>query len=339
MATESGAAGDIDADGKDEIVIMRDNNIRYYPNAHNSTGSVDFGTTTNKRAIAIGDLDRNGFVAGAQFVANPNQIPVTVEWGYSFSGSFTLQNGATNDPISFAASIEGNPFGLTVQPTSNIAPGVNGGTTTINYTIDGAKLAPNQVYPYVVRIDNTSGLPVLNTPYRIPITATVKTPELKTIPDNTMVLIYPCQEPLTEQELTLQVRGVIGSELMNITVQSAAQVASAADNQSAVTAQPEQSLAVEGITAGTPDHFHQRALDHIHECANDDDSHDVDAHHQPDSTDKGYRPGLLDVESGTVRLRQCHRSVEIPDADPTVLCQFGRLAARHSEIAGRQRRS
>ena len=63
----AGAAGDIDGDGKDEIVIIRNNNIRYYPDANTSAQAVDYSTTTNRRTIAIGDLDAAGSTSGPVF--------------------------------------------------------------------------------------------------------------------------------------------------------------------------------------------------------------------------------------------------------------------------------
>jgi hypothetical protein len=60
-----GAAGDVDGDGLDEIVVMRDTRIRIYqdPNVNMSTLREDF-VTTDKKNLFIADLDRNGFLSG-----------------------------------------------------------------------------------------------------------------------------------------------------------------------------------------------------------------------------------------------------------------------------------
>ena len=112
----TGAAGDIDGDDKDEIIIIRDDNVRWYPDAHTSVGFIDFPTTTNRRSVAAGDLDRLGYVSGPQFGTNVQQIEQEVQLGFSKVGSFTLGNVSTGDQIPFAISVTGNPAWLTINP-------------------------------------------------------------------------------------------------------------------------------------------------------------------------------------------------------------------------------
>ncbi|MEZ4732673.1 MAG: hypothetical protein R3E79_36685 [Caldilineaceae bacterium] len=63
---ESGAGGDVDGDGKDEIVIMRDNKIRVYREADRNASYDSYDVSTDKLNIHVGDLDKNGFVIGSQ---------------------------------------------------------------------------------------------------------------------------------------------------------------------------------------------------------------------------------------------------------------------------------
>lgn len=74
----AGAGGDVDGDGKDEIVIIRKNQIVVYhePDVNFATTRQDNLVSTDGRNLKIADLDKNGFEAaptGAQIVS-PNAI-------------------------------------------------------------------------------------------------------------------------------------------------------------------------------------------------------------------------------------------------------------------------
>ena len=87
----AGAAGDIDGDGKDEIVIIRNNNIRYYPDANTSAQAVDYSTTTNRRTIAIGDLDAAGSTSGPLFATSVAKLDLQVNYGFVTTGQITIK--------------------------------------------------------------------------------------------------------------------------------------------------------------------------------------------------------------------------------------------------------
>ena len=61
----AGAAGDVDGDGKDEVVLVRDNRIRVYYSTeiHGSARYfyIAYTLNTNKAAVEVGNLDKNGF--------------------------------------------------------------------------------------------------------------------------------------------------------------------------------------------------------------------------------------------------------------------------------------
>ena len=92
-----GAAGDIDGDGKDEIVLIRNNNIRYYPDANTSAQAVDFATTTNRRTIAIGDLDAAGSTSGPLFATDVAKLDLDVNYGFVTTGQIVLKNAGTDE--------------------------------------------------------------------------------------------------------------------------------------------------------------------------------------------------------------------------------------------------
>ena len=143
-AYRTGTAGDIDGDGKDEIIIIRDNNIRWYPDAHNSAGFVNYTPTdsggnqvgTNKRSIAVGDLDKLGANAGPQFQANISKLERDVNYGFITTGTFIVKNGGTEESIPFFASVDGNPPWLTLLPNVGAVPGKSSSGLQIKYTVD-----------------------------------------------------------------------------------------------------------------------------------------------------------------------------------------------------------
>ena len=72
-----GAGGDVDGDGRDEIIIARDNNIRVYRDPHHSVESntiSNYAVSTNKKALKVGDLDRQPIVEGPQFGSDKTKV-------------------------------------------------------------------------------------------------------------------------------------------------------------------------------------------------------------------------------------------------------------------------
>lgn len=64
---QSGAGGDVDDDGIDEIVIMRDNRIRVFYAPESSKERVDIVTPTNRFDIHLGNVDANGLGPQAEW--------------------------------------------------------------------------------------------------------------------------------------------------------------------------------------------------------------------------------------------------------------------------------
>ena len=206
---EAATAGDIDGDGKDEIILAGKSRIVWYPEAHNSASSLSFNDSTNRRSLHTGDLDRNGFNAGPQFGASISSIDTTVEFSFVKEGSFTLQNINTEAAVPFSIALEGSPFWLGIFPAAGFAPGKNSAPIEITYTINGAVMSPNETYNAALVI-TSSDPTVTNQPLRIPIKVVVTLPPLSADPPGTTALYYPCEEPLAPKELTLRITGVPG---------------------------------------------------------------------------------------------------------------------------------
>jgi hypothetical protein len=207
---DAAAAGDIDGDGKAEIILAGANRILWFPEAHNSASSLSFSVNTNRRSLATGDLDRNGFNAGPQFGASISSIDTTVDFSFTKQGVFSLQNINTEETVPFEIALEGTGYTwLSVFPSSGFAPGKNNAPVEITYNINGAAMMPNQTYNTALII-TSSDASVSNQPLRIPVKVVVTLPPLRADPPGATAAYFPCQDPLATQQLTMQITGIPG---------------------------------------------------------------------------------------------------------------------------------
>ncbi len=199
---QSGAGGDIDGDGKDEIVIMRDNNIRIYTQPDRNASRDDYALQTNGRTIHIGDLDKNGFTIGPRFSTTISTIEETLQIGNtSATKTFEIRNETTSSPISYQIGIENNPSWLTVTPRFGNTPAV------IAYNANAIGLEPGT---YNTRIVLTSdNQTVLNQPYYIGVQLTV-TPATIEANVNSINFTYLRDSQPTTMTQTISVLGAAG---------------------------------------------------------------------------------------------------------------------------------
>jgi len=206
---EAIAMGDIDGDGRDEVILGGKSRIMWYPEAHNSASTTSFTVATNKRSLATGDLDRNGFNAGPQFGASVSSIDTTVDFSFTKQGIFTLQNINTDAAVPFEIALEGTAYTwLSVFPSSGFAPGENSQPIEITYVINGGAMMPNQTYNSAFLISSTD--PAVTSRLRIPIKVTVTTPPLRAEPAAPTAIYYPCQAPLDAKQIAVQITGIPG---------------------------------------------------------------------------------------------------------------------------------
>ena len=197
----SGAGGDVDGDGKDEIVIMRDNNIRVYNQPDRNASFNDYGALTNKDSIAIGDLDKNGFRIGDLFGSSVSSVEETLQIGTTgVDKIIELRNTTTTTPISFRIEVEGSPSWFTVSPTFGNTPAL------ISYRANAIGLASGE---YTSRIKITSdSTSVINQPYYISVKLKVTPALLEPRPEKVAFSYLTAQAPIT---LTQNI-GVFGTD-------------------------------------------------------------------------------------------------------------------------------
>ena len=220
----AGAAGDIDGDGKDEIVIIRNNNIRYYPDANTSAQAVDYSTTTNRRTIAIGDLDAAGSTSGPVFATSVAKLDLQVNYGFIQSGQILLKNAGSEDSVPFTAVSNFTPFQVT--PTSGLAPGKSKAGIALNYSVDARNLQIGQTIQATLSIFNAGTPQATNSPLVIPVTIKIITPPFEAIPAGTSAFFIPCDTPAA-RDVTFTLSGLPGSQLRDVQVWDAATLAAA----------------------------------------------------------------------------------------------------------------
>jgi hypothetical protein len=209
-----GTGGDVDGDGKEEVVIIRDDRIRLFHRPENGqereADYTDYEFDTNRDTIVIGDLDTIGFAEGPIFATDKVLIDAVVPAGTT-SGEFTVQvtNISTAEGVTFNAVV---PFGNSwVQLNSAVA------TTpaTLRLRFNAVGLTQG-IYQTTLTLTSQQQN-VLNEPYVITLRLTVVPPELQPNPGVVSHFILPCAsstctpeeieartEPFTQ---TIEVRG------------------------------------------------------------------------------------------------------------------------------------
>jgi hypothetical protein len=197
-----GAGGDVDGDGKDEIVIMRDNRIRVYTQPDRNATRDEYSLQTNSESIHIGDLDKNGFTIGPRFSTSISSIEESLQIGTSGSTrNFEIRNETTTTPISYQIGVENNPSWISVTPRFGSTPAV------ISYSLNAIGLEPGDYSTRIVLISENQT--VVNQPYYITVKLTVTPANIEATPGNVSFSFLDSAEPTTMTQ-TINVFGASG---------------------------------------------------------------------------------------------------------------------------------
>lgn len=129
------AAGDLDGDRKDEIVLARDTGLLIYQEpASSTTLTQTLGVPTNRRTLAIGNLDALGY----DFLAiTPASLTFSVRAGErSPAQNITLLNSTRSGSIPFVVGIQPRVGFVTVTPSIGATP------TSLSVAVDATDLLP-----------------------------------------------------------------------------------------------------------------------------------------------------------------------------------------------------
>jgi hypothetical protein len=195
----AGAAGDIDGDGLDEIVLIRDNRILVFYEPDRSDRTNNYDRATNRNSVAVGDLDAIGFIAGPMFGSDRSLIEALVEAGGPPKVELaTLTNTATAEAIPFNVVVVGAPSWLAVAPNPGTTP------AQIQFRFNSENL---QAGEYRTTVQFYSSNPaVVNQPYSIEVKMTV-TAALVSLQPADMTISYPCTDTVSIPARTISIQG------------------------------------------------------------------------------------------------------------------------------------
>ncbi len=167
--------GDVDGDGRDEIVVERGDAYRIY-NAPESndlytdkTGSYfTTATPSNTPTMAVANIDGLGVLLGPVLSVTPSSQSFDLEYGQaSPTKSFSIANTGTADVISWQAQVIEGAAWLQLDRTSGATPG------TLGVSVNTTAVIPDS-YSGRIRITATSGGTVSNSPQDVTVSLTLR---------------------------------------------------------------------------------------------------------------------------------------------------------------------
>jgi len=192
---QAGAGGDIDGDGRDEVVIMRNNRLRIYPNLETAPNFNEVSFNTNARSLAIAELDQSSFSSTPFLAVTPSELTASLNTGSAQAINLALTNGGTGDVLAFSLVFEGNPTWATVTTASGQTP------ATVQVNLNAFGLAAGQYTTKLVVTSSSAN--VSNTPLSIPLILTVSR-DIVASQSAFATVLYPC--PGSEAAFGLDIR-------------------------------------------------------------------------------------------------------------------------------------
>jgi hypothetical protein len=209
---QAGVGADVDGDGRDEIIIARNNKIRIFLQPEANTQAVDFDLATDSSTLHAGNLDSLGFLRFPVLVATPGAIlDARVVPGQGNPARYrielTVQNPLLNVPADYeyTISVGGNPSWLTVTPTSGRLP------ATLDVVVVGEGLRPRDVMEATILATVVDGAQFTEPVASISVQVQVL-PGLSPRPAVAWAFA-PCDEALAEREpivVEIAIEGLIG---------------------------------------------------------------------------------------------------------------------------------
>ena len=181
-------AGDVDADGRDEVLLLRADRYRTYVDPQSNANYIDVvgsyripQSGTDVSAFCFANVDGGGKVLGPVMSVSPTSLTFSVEYGQTSPvRTVNITNSATADPFAWEAQvISGAPW-LQISRTSGSTPG------QLLVSMDTTALAAGS-YPGRIRITATNPA-VQDRSQEVAVQATVTDPGL-TVTQSQMILM------------------------------------------------------------------------------------------------------------------------------------------------------
>lgn len=209
-----GFGADVDADGKEEVILLRSENLRIYqspdvnqlydliPISAKAPGTV---ADTKNSILAVGNLDGTGYTSGARLTVTPNVLVHTLQSGLSDSAwiELAVTNTGTTTPIN---------FGVTPPSSSWILDFAYDGTATpakMYIKFKATDLMPGQYLGPSITLKTTDPN-VLNPTVVVPIVLNVTPASISVTPSRVSGVYLPGQDTSKPISRTLTLVGTPG---------------------------------------------------------------------------------------------------------------------------------
>jgi hypothetical protein len=205
----AGAGGDLDGDGNDEVVIIRDDRLRIYKNEEVRWTVEEFVISAETKVLRTGDLDGGdgGAVDGPEFVFSEEIITQSLEPDTSVQNrEFTLSNGGSEEIINFTYQIPSAPSWVTVTTDSLQASAARPARVFVSFDAKGLTYGT-----YTASVVFSAISPAaINSPFTVPIELTVREAQITPSPATAYFDFYPCTDPFEASILDISIGGTIG---------------------------------------------------------------------------------------------------------------------------------
>lgn len=174
-------AGDIDGDGKDEVIVMSSNEYLIYAQPDVSTASTSFpGSYIDNGNFAVGNLDGPGIPQGPSLVVSPLTVTLNLQAGQGGSQVVNITNEGSGT-LNWTANVTAGAAWLSVSQSAGTAP------SSIVLAINSNAVTPGS---YVGRVVIDGGPGVFNSPQTITVNITITAPEFSVQP-NRVSWLFP----------------------------------------------------------------------------------------------------------------------------------------------------
>ncbi|MCC6456511.1 MAG: hypothetical protein IT328_16260 [Caldilineaceae bacterium] len=185
---KGGDAGDVDGDGRDEIVIIRNNRIRIYTDPAGTMNYQLIERNTNGQHVKVGNVDADGLTRTPYLVASSSIVSDVLAPGETSNivHRVAVQDGGRGTQVPFTTVVQGAEGWATVTPSSGVT------SATLSITFDASGLQPGVYSGRVVVDAQPAG--VQNDPFAIDLELTVES-VVAISPARLRFFYYRCEEP------------------------------------------------------------------------------------------------------------------------------------------------
>ncbi len=175
-------AGDLDADGRDEIVVLRGDRYRIYTEPELSDSFTDIAgsflvsaTPSNRPTMVLADVDGAGQYLGPTLGVSPSTLAFSLEYGQpSPTESVRISNLGTADSFGWQAQVVEGSAWLKISPFTGVTP------ADLSVSVDTRAVGPGN-YTGKIRVSATTP-GVSNSPLDITVTLALSGVALQVTP-------------------------------------------------------------------------------------------------------------------------------------------------------------